>query len=969
MACTLLLSSQCVQSVCSWIQLHVISHFPMYLLHLQHDILGITFFLSPSVAAFIIHFLSRHFPLPLDSYLPPCFGARLSPAPRSARSLHRSARPLRPWESRRSSGQPLAPRPAPRGTTGPAIADRSPHGAAEPGRRQLQCSHRSVPPASPWCRAARPAATAPACPARNSARRGAEEGPISSRGGGGGDAGATQSQRGKQPTARPGMGAPRWVRLMLLPRVLWGSVPLFFLLLPAAESICPEPCDCQQHQHLLCTNRGLRSVPKAAEPQDVLTYSLGGNFIANISAFDFHRLAGLQRLDLQYNRIRSLHPKAFERLDRLEELYLGNNLLPALAPGTLSTLAKLRILYVNANEIGRLSAASFSGLSSLVKLRLDGNELGSLGDSTFSGLPNLLYLHLESNRIRWLSRGAFTGLAKLRFLDLSGNQQSSLRHPDIFGPLRSLHTLLLASNSLQQLTGGLFQHLPGLAKLSLSGNRLAHLAPDAFTGLGSLKELRLEGNLLSHLPAALLEPLSSLEALDLSRNALTSLHPATFGHLDRLRELSLRDNALTTVPGELFASNPALYRLELEGNAWSCDCRLRGLKHWLGAWHSQGRLLTVFVQCRRPPALAGKYLDYLQDAQLPPPQDGGSCHDGAAPSAASPPPSVEGLGSNSSSEGLPRGLPGPPPSASTARLLGAPEGPAPPPRAAEEAASPTPPLPARPSASGLAPPSAAWPRRAGKARSAPAAGVPPLVSDPCDFNKLFLCNLSVETVGSTSVTVRWAVRPHRSPRLLGPARFRLLFDRFGAAVKFQRFVYLPERGEPAATLRELRPDTPYLVCVEGILGGRVCPVAPRDHCAGLVTLPESGAAAAAGGSRGPDQQLLTLVLLAVNALLLFAALAAWASRLLRKKVLGRRRRKAAPVHVRHLYSTRRPLRSMGTGVSNDFSGFQSHRSPRGAACALSEADLIEFPCERFMDSSGGGGGRHGDDHLLQRFAD
>ncbi|NXH14420.1 TRIL protein, partial [Bucco capensis] len=765
------------------------------------------------------------------------------------------------------------------------------------------------------------------------------------------------------------MGVPRQVRLMVLPRVLWGSVPLFLLLLPAAEPICPEPCDCQQHQHLLCTNRGLRSVPKAAEPQDVLTYSLGGNFIANISAFDFHRLAGLQRLDLQYNRIRSLHPKAFERLGRLEELYLGNNLLPALAPGTLSALAKLRILYVNANEISRLSAASFSGLGSLVKLRLDGNELSSLGDSTFSGLPNLLYLHLEANRIRWLSRGAFTGLAKLRFLDLSGNHQSSLRHSDIFGPLRSLHTLMLASNSLQQLTGGVFQHLPSLAKLSLSDNRLAHLAPDAFMGLSSLKELRLEGNLLSHLPAALLEPLSSLEVLDLSRNMLIALHPSTFGHLSRLRELSLRDNALATLPGELFASSPALYRLELEGNAWSCDCRLRGLKHWLGAWHSQGRLLTVFVQCRLPPTLAGKYLDYLQDAQLPPPQDGGPCHDGVSPSSASPPLVVaEGFSSNSSSGdggGLPRG----PPAASTARLLGAPEGMAAVPRAAAETASPTPPLPLRSAASGPAPPSAAWPRRSGKPRLAPSAGVPPLVSDPCDFNKMFLCNLSVEAVGSSSVTVRWAVRPHRSPRLLGPARFRLLFDRFGATVKFQRFVYLPERGELVATLRELRPDTPYLVCIEGVLGGRVCPVAPRDHCAGLVTLPEGGAAAtAAGGPRGPDQQLLTLVLLAVNALLLFAALAAWASRLLRKKVLGRRR-KAAPVHVRQLYSTRRPLRSMGTGVSADFSGFQSHRPPRGAACALSEADLIEFPCERFMDSGGGGSTRHGDEHLLQRFAD
>ncbi|XP_010221734.1 PREDICTED: TLR4 interactor with leucine rich repeats, partial [Tinamus guttatus] len=501
---------------------------------------------------------------------------------------------------------------------------------------------------------------------------------------------------------------------------------------------------------------------------------------------------------------RSLPPRAFERLGRLEELYLGNNLLPALAPGTLSALAKLRVLYVNDNEIGRLSAASFSGLGSLVKLRLDGNELGSLGDSTFSGLLKLLYLHLESNRIRWLSRGAFTGLAKLRFLDLSGNQQSSLRHPDIFGPLRSLHTLLLASNSLQQLAGGLFQHLPGLAKLSLSGNRLSHLAPDAFVGLGLLKELRLEGNMLSHLPTALLEPLSSLEALDLSRNALTTLHPAAFGHLTRLRELSLRDNALATLPGELFASSPALYRLELEGNAWSCDCRLRGLKRWLGAWHSQGRLLTVFVQCHLPPALTGKYLDYLQDAQLLPPPDGSACHDGASLSSASPLPlaqeqlwllpAAEGIGGNSSgSHGLLRGPPRVPPSASTARLLGAPEG-----AAVPAGSSPTPPMLASLGGSQAVPPSAAWPRRAGKAR---AAGGPPLVSDPCDFNKRFLCNLSVEAVSSSSVTVRWAVRPHRSPRLLGPVRFRLLFDRFGAAVKFQLFVYLPERSEPATTLQ------------------------------------------------------------------------------------------------------------------------------------------------------------------------
>lgn len=777
-----------------------------------------------------------------------------------------------------------------------------------------------------------------------------------------------ENQRAARPSAMEPLQCRSRRRRRLMQQLLLACCALVLLLPPpaAAEPACPEPCDCQQQQqHLLCTNRGLRAVPKTAAPQDVLTYSLGGNFIANISAFDFHRLVALQRLDLQYNRIRTLHPKGFERLARLEELYLGNNLLTALTPGTLRPLAKLRILYVNANEINFLSAASFAGLGSLVKLRLDGNTLSSLGDASFSGLTNLLYLHLEANRIRWLSRNAFAGLGKLRFLDLSANQQSLLRHPDTFRPLRLLSTLLLSGNNIQQLGKGLFQYLPNLAKLSLNGNRLAWLSPEAFRGLGALKELRLERNLLSQLPPTVLQPLCSLEVLDLSHNMLVALHPSAFSQLHKLRELSLQENALATVSGDLFASSPALYRLDLDGNSWSCDCRLRGLKRWLGSWHSQGQLLTVFVQCHQPPALAGKYLDYLDDAQLLPLTNGSSCSEVAA----SPSPPPKGNSSHSPSLLF----------ASTMQLVGSQKELGPVPERGNLGVDPSPTTSVSSWLVSTRPPSlpgAAWPRQAGKHHlSSSVSGSPPLVTDPCDFNKLFLHNLSVDAVSATAVTVRWGVRPHRSPRLLGPVRFRILFDRFGAAIKFQRFVYLPEWSEPATTLQELRPDTPYLVCVEGVIGGRVCPVAPRDHCAGLVTLPEEGAGASASvaaGARGPDQQLLTLVLLAVNALLLFLGLAAWASRLVRKKVLGCRRRKAAsPVHVRQMYSTRRPLRSMGTGVSGDFSGFQSHRPPRSAVCALSEADLIEFPCERFMDSGGGGNSsaRRGDDHLLQRFAD
>ncbi|XP_017508020.3 TLR4 interactor with leucine rich repeats [Manis javanica] len=808
------------------------------------------------------------------------------------------------------------------------------------------------------------------------------------------------------------MEAARAVRFLL---VLCGCLALP----PRAEPVCPERCDCQHPQHLLCTNRGLRAVPKTSSlpsPQDVLTYSLGGNFITNITAFDFHRLGQLRRLDLQYNQIRSLHPKTFEKLSRLEELYLGNNLLQALAPGTLAPLSKLRILYANGNEIGRLSRGSFEGLESLVKLRLDGNALGALPDAVFAPLGNLLYLHLESNRIRFLGKNSFTQLGKLRFLNLSANElQPSLRHAATFAPLRSLSTLILSANSLQQLGPRVFQHLPRLGLLSLRDNQLTHLAPEAFWGLEALRELRLEGNRLSQLPVALLEPLQSLEALDLSGNELSTLHPTIFGHLGRLRELSLRDNALSVLSGDIFAASPALYRLDLDGNGWTCDCRLRGLKRWMGDWHSQGRLLTVFVQCRHPPALRGKYLDYLDDQQL----QNGPCADSSSvsptadgkghslptateeemePPAGSlmdelpPQPQLQQrflsgvawdaaareLSDNRSALGLGRRGPGlqqPGPSAAAAAgpeptpmdLLEKPEwGLTTPAELAHAEPTPT----AEPTSAPL-PASDPWQlavrqrlaaqQQESAAQSDGGVGLLPLVSDPCDFNKFILCNLTVEAVGADSASVRWAVREHRSPRPLGGARFRLLFDRFGQQPKFHRFVYLPERSD-SATLRELRGDTPYLVCVEGVLGGRVCPVAPRDHCAGLVTLPEPG-------SRGSvDYQLLILALLAFNALLVLLALAAWASRWLRRK-LRARRKGGAPVHVRHMYSTRRPLRSMGTGVSADFSGFQPQR-PRTAACALSEADLVEFPCDRFMDSGGGtAGSLRREDHLLQRFAD
>uniref|UniRef100_A0A8C7KGP0 LRRNT domain-containing protein n=1 Tax=Oncorhynchus kisutch TaxID=8019 RepID=A0A8C7KGP0_ONCKI len=232
-----------------------------------------------------------------------------------------------------------------------------------------------------------------------------------------------------------------------------------FLSPSPASGFCPERCDCQQAQHILCTNGGLRAVPKVHSsrvPEDVLVFSLGGNFIGNISAFDFTRYGNLIRLNLQYNQIQTIHPKAFEKLSKLEELYLGNNLISTIPPETLQSLAKLTTLYGNNNDIKKITPELFGNLESIVKLRLDGNAIELLQNS----------------------------LTKLRFLNLAQNKLTAVRNVFTFSQLRSLNTLLLSENEIQHVGNHVFQNLKKLSKLSLSNNNIYHLESESLKGLG-----------------------------------------------------------------------------------------------------------------------------------------------------------------------------------------------------------------------------------------------------------------------------------------------------------------------------------------------------------------------------------------------------------------------------------------------------------------------------------------------------
>lgn len=199
----------------------------------------------------------------------------------------------------------------------------------------------------------------------------------------------------------------------------------------------------------------------------------------------------LRRLDLQYNQIRSLHPKTSEKLSRLESPP-GQQSLQALGPGHPGPLRKLRILYANGNEIGRLSRGSFEGLESLVKVTGRQRPGGAAGCRLC--LLGKLALPTSGVQPDPLGKNASAQLGKLRFLNLSANELQppyAMRPP---APLRSSPPSSSANN---------LQHL-GRASSSTcrasayfhSGQPAHDLAPEAF-GVRGLRELRLEGNRLS----------------------------------------------------------------------------------------------------------------------------------------------------------------------------------------------------------------------------------------------------------------------------------------------------------------------------------------------------------------------------------------------------------------------------------------------------------------------------------------
>ncbi|XP_030637143.1 leucine-rich repeat and immunoglobulin-like domain-containing nogo receptor-interacting protein 4b [Chanos chanos] len=358
----------------------------------------------------------------------------------------------------------------------------------------------------------------------------------------------------------------QWVWPVLL---LWG-------LSVSATNLswsCPQRCSC--HQEMLevnCSSKHLSTVPEGI-PTDS------------------------KRLDLSFNRLKTLGRRQFHGLSKLLELDLSDNIISMIEVEAFQGLQSLRLLNIKSNRLKIIPVGVFSGLSNLRSLDISENEILVFLDYTFRDMGKLQQLDAGENDLVFISQRAFVGLQSLQELNVDRSNLTSIPS-EALSQLQNLVRLRLRRLTISVLPNNSFRRLHQLRSLQiLQWSSLETLNSNSLIGL-NLTSLTISYCNLSAIPYAALRHLTYLRYLDLSYNPITSVQGGLLGELLRLQELHLvggnllhiqpgafrglshfhllnvSANRLSTLEESAFHSVGNLQTLRLDANPLACDCRL-----------------------------------------------------------------------------------------------------------------------------------------------------------------------------------------------------------------------------------------------------------------------------------------------------------------------------------------------------------------------------------------------------------
>ncbi|XP_077169360.1 toll-like receptor 12 [Paroedura picta] len=155
---------------------------------------------------------------------------------------------------------------------------------------------------------------------------------------------------------------------------------------------------------------------------------------------------------------------------------------------------------------------------------------------------SLTSLVLQGNNMENVDPLLLYKLPQLHLLDLSLNKLHWSLCPAMYRRTNftsRLRVLDFSMNNATHVSTGAFYCLAYLRKLSLNSCGIQRIEPLAFSELSSLEVLNLNGNGIMHLEKDFLPNLSKLVSLDLSGNPMEVLRKDFFQDLNKLRELSL----------------------------------------------------------------------------------------------------------------------------------------------------------------------------------------------------------------------------------------------------------------------------------------------------------------------------------------------------------------------------------------------------------------------------------------------
>ncbi|XP_023197243.1 leucine-rich repeat-containing G-protein coupled receptor 6-like isoform X2 [Xiphophorus maculatus] len=199
-------------------------------------------------------------------------------------------------------------------------------------------------------------------------------------------------------------------------------IPLLLLLpLPSIMSgfrQCPSPCLCYESSDLVdCRSQGLDQVPPGVSSGTWLL-DLSGNRVREVRSDSFVGLWSLKFLLMSNNSIHAVHPQV---------LRLDHNLMQHVDSSSLRNCDNLRKLDLSYNRIRTIDTRAFHSLSRLRLLHLEGNRLNMLKDGLLSRQQSLEVLLLGHNNISAIEAEALAPLRGLTLLGLRGNQLQHIK--------------------------------------------------------------------------------------------------------------------------------------------------------------------------------------------------------------------------------------------------------------------------------------------------------------------------------------------------------------------------------------------------------------------------------------------------------------------------------------------------------------------------------------------------------------